>query len=84
MTSPDLRIDVSDTSCPMTFVKVKVALEGLAPGQVLEAILNAGEHPREIPPSVRQEGHEVLSLESSHDRTVIRIRKGADPDAAHG
>lgn len=76
MTAPILRIDVSETSCPMTFVKVKVALEGLAPGEILEAVLNREEHPVEVPPSVREDGHEVLSLEPDGDRLVMRVRKG--------
>ena len=84
MTAPTLRIDVSETSCPMTFVKVKVALEGLAPGDVLEAVLNSTEHPREIPPSVREDGHKVLALETSGDRTIIRIQKGEEPGATDG
>lgn len=72
------RIDVSGTSCPMTFVRVKVALEGLRPGDILEAVLNDGEHPREIPPSVEADGHEVLSMDPIEHKVVIRIRKGAE------
>ena len=77
MTEPALRIDVSDTSCPMTFVKVKVALEGLAVGDVLEAVLNGREHPREVPPSVREEGHDVLALEPRGETVLMRVRKAA-------
>ena len=80
MTAPVLRIDVSGTSCPMTFVKVKVALEGLQAGEVLEAVLNRDEHPTEVPPSVREEGHEVLALEPAGDRLVMRVRKGPEKE----
>lgn len=80
MSGPPLRIDVSETACPMTFVKVKVALEGIGPGEVLEAVLNQDEHPKEIPPSVREEGHEILAIEPMGDRMLIRIRKGHDAD----
>ena len=78
MTKPSLRIDVSGTTCPMTFVKVKVALEGIEPGAILEAILNGEDHPEAIPPSVREDGHEVVSIEPWGDRTLIRIRRGDD------
>ena len=77
MSEAALRIDVSGTTCPMTFVKVKVALEGLAPGEVLEALLNSDEHPREVPPSVREEGHDVLAVEPHGEGVLLRIRKAA-------
>lgn len=84
MEAPALRIDVSGTTCPMTFVRLKVALEGLSPGEVLEAVLSPEGHPDEIPPSVREEGHEVLSLKPSGNRVVIRIRKGKETGGPDG
>ncbi len=70
-----VRIDVSGTSCPMTFVRVKLALEDLREGEVLEAVLNATDHPREVPPSVLADGHEILSMIPDGDRVRLRIRK---------
>lgn len=75
---PALRIDVSGTECPMTFVKVKVALESLGEGEILEVILNGDDHPGQVPPSVRQDGHEIISTIPEEDRVCIRIRKGSD------
>lgn len=39
----DDTVDITDVSCPVTFVKVKVALEELDEGQILQVHLNDGE-----------------------------------------
>ena len=37
------RVDITDVTCPVTFVKAKVALEELDDGDILEIRLNDGE-----------------------------------------
>lgn len=58
----DARLDITGDVCPMTFVRVKLALERLPPGALLGVRLNAGEPLRNVPRSVRAEGHEILRL----------------------
>lgn len=75
--SPDISIDITADVCPMTFVRVKLALERLPSGAVLGVRLNAGEPLRNVPRSTRAEGHEILSLVpeaegSSVYRLIIR------------
>lgn len=55
-------LDISDDICPMTFVKTKLFLERLDPGAVLEVRLQGPEPLDNVPRSVRDHGHDVLSL----------------------
>ena len=52
----------------MNFVKVKVRLSKMEPGEQLKVILDSGEPIKNVPTSLDMEGQEILSL--------IEIRKG--------
>lgn len=76
---PDYFLDITNDVCPMTFVKTKLQIERMAGGEVIEVRLKAGEPLENVPRSVREEGHEVLSLqpEAGSDgvhRLLIRKR----------
>jgi len=61
MTEADRVIDLTDQVCPMTFVRTRLALDGLSTGQTLMILLK-GEEPRtRVPRTVRELGHTVLS-----------------------
>ena len=62
------RIDITDYICPMTFVKTKLKLERMEPGEILEVKLCEGEPLSNLPRSVEQEGHRVLSIEKEEGR----------------
>ena len=47
----------------MTFVRTKLLLERMQPGETALVRLNAGEPLQNVPRSVREHGHEVISLE---------------------
>lgn len=47
----------------MTFVRTKLLLERMVIGEIAEVRLNRGEPLQNVPRSVREHGHEVLSLE---------------------
>jgi TusA-related sulfurtransferase len=71
---PDAELDLRGVICPYNFVKTKLKLETMEEGQILSVILDAGDPIRNVPVSVRNEGHEVLSqepLDSSY-RVIIR------------
>jgi TusA-related sulfurtransferase len=70
-------LDITDVVCPITFVKIKVALEELDDGQILEVHLNAGEPIQNVPRSLKDEGHKVLSVEDLGDGTfTLLVLKG--------
>jgi TusA-related sulfurtransferase len=55
-------IDITNDVCPMTFVRVKLALERLPSGAVLRVRLNDGEPLRNVPRSAQAEGHAIIEL----------------------
>jgi tRNA 2-thiouridine synthesizing protein A len=72
----DETVDITDVVCPITFVKVKVALEELDSGQVLSVRLNDGEPVQNVPRSLKEEGHRVLKLADNGDGTYnLIVRK---------
>jgi len=68
-------LDITGLICPMTFVRTKLALEKLSPGDILEVTLKGPEPLLNVPRSTRQHGHSVLSITERDDGThhvVIR------------
>lgn len=72
-------LDITDVVCPVTFVKVKVALEELDEGQILSVRLNEGETVQNIPRSIKEEGHQILRLTDNKDGTYnLIVRKAGE------
>lgn len=70
-------LDITDVVCPITFVKVKMALEDLENGQILDVHLNEGEPIQNVPRSLKDEGHKVLSVQKNDDETYnLLVQKG--------
>ena len=75
--NPDKTIDIKGLVCPMTFVRSKLALEGLQKGQVLEIILDYEEASRSVPKSMQEQGHEMLLVDKINDTDWrLLVRKG--------
>ena len=75
----DETIDITSVTCPVTFVKTKVALDEMDEGQVLQVHLNDGEPRQNVPRSIEDEGHEVQRLDDNGDGTYeLYIRKVGD------
>jgi tRNA 2-thiouridine synthesizing protein A len=70
------KIDITKDNCPVTFVKVKLALEQLNSGDILEVRLNAGEAVNNVPRSLHNEGHIIVSLTGLEDGSyILLVRK---------
>ncbi|MDR3305699.1 MAG: sulfurtransferase TusA family protein [Clostridiales Family XIII bacterium] len=65
--------DITDVVCPITFVKAKVAIEGLSPGELLELRINEGEAMQNVPRSLKEEGHRVTSAKDNEDGTYTVV-----------
>jgi len=63
----DHTLDITRDICPMTFVRTRLALDRLAPGQKLLVILSGDEPRRNVPRSARDHGHKVLAEETGPD-----------------
>jgi TusA-related sulfurtransferase len=55
-------LDITGAKCPMTFVKTKLLIERMAPGETARVRLKGAEPLENVPRSVREHGHEVLDL----------------------
>ncbi len=76
----DIFLDITDFVCPMTFVHTKLLVESMQEGAIAEIRLNAGEPLKNVPRSLREHGHEILSLEPESDAGAdgpyrLRVRK---------
>jgi TusA-related sulfurtransferase len=72
----DKKIDIKGLICPYTFVKSKLAIEGMKVGEVLEILLDYEEASRSIPKSMEDHGHTVLKVEKINDTDwIIHVRK---------
>jgi tRNA 2-thiouridine synthesizing protein A len=60
-------VDITSELCPMTWVKVKLSLEQLKSGELLEVLLKGDEPLRNVPRSATEEGHRVVSTEPVAD-----------------
>jgi tRNA 2-thiouridine synthesizing protein A len=75
---PDQELDITGEICPMTFVRTRLALDRMAPGQTLRVRLRGEEPLRNVPRTAREQGHEVLSLETGADGVAtLVLRRGA-------
>ncbi len=77
----DFFLDITDQVCPMTFVKTKLLIEKMTPGQTAEVRLQGREPLDNVPRNVQDHGHDVVSLireDDDQDETGIHrlvIRK---------
>jgi TusA-related sulfurtransferase len=70
-------IDITADICPMTFVRTRLVLDKMAPGETLQVRLKGDEPLRNVPRTAVEQGHEVLSKETdSHGVSTILIRRG--------
>ncbi len=72
-----VELDLRGVICPYNFVKTKLKLETMAPGEVLSVVLDDGDPIKNVPRSVQNEGHAVLKqerIDDQHYRVVIRRR----------
>jgi len=73
----DQELDITGEVCPMTFVRTRLALDRMSPGQTLLVRLRGEEPVRNVPRTAREQGHEVLSQETDSDGvTRLVLRRG--------
>ena len=70
-------IDLTGETCPMNWVRTKLALESMAPGDTLEVWLDPGEPATSVPKSAAAEGHAIQSATPEPEgRVRVVIKKG--------
>ncbi len=71
----DQTIDITGEVCPMTFVRTKLRLERMRPGEILSVRLRGEEPLRNVPRSARDEGHIILGIVPLGDDHIVTIRR---------
>lgn len=74
---PHREIDITSESCPMTFVRTKLAIEKMKAGEVLAVLLRGEEPRRNVPRAVRDHGHVIVGeteLGEGLYRLLIEVR----------
>ena len=72
-------IDLRGVSCPTNFVKAKLALEEIEAGETVRIILDDGEPVKNVPRSLKAEGHKLLGLRQTDEgHYVLELEKVDD------
>jgi len=75
--SADARLDITRAHCPMTYVRVRLALDRMQAGEVLLVLLAGDEPTRNVPKTALEQGHCVLDQVAGPDGvTQLWLRKG--------
>ncbi len=61
--------------CPMNFVMTKLSLEKIQSQEILEVLLDDGEPIKNVPESIKHEGHEIISIEELDGNYLVKIAK---------
>ena len=68
-------VDLSGTVCPMTFVKARMSLAQVPAGETVEFVLKEGDQMREVPKSLKEEGHQIEAVRKDGDHFHLTVRK---------
>jgi tRNA 2-thiouridine synthesizing protein A len=69
-------LDITAEVCPMTFVRTRLALDRMAPGELLLVLLRGEEPRRNVPQTASQHGHAVLQQQTDSagvTRLLLRV-----------
>jgi TusA-related sulfurtransferase len=71
-------VDLRGVSCPTNFVKAKLALELLEPGDNVLFLLDDGEAVKNVPRSLKAEGHKLLGLQEVDGHYELTLERGEE------
>lgn len=76
ITMPVQQIDITHETCPMTFVRTRLALDRMPPGEILQVRLLGEEPRRNVVLNAEALGHTVLSDEPDQGGArLVAIRR---------
>ncbi len=80
-TGPDM--DLRGVPCPLNYVRTKLKLDRLAPGDQLEVWLDSGEPIEQVPNSLTVAGHIIRQLDRQSEGFYVMVVERGQL-AAHG
>ncbi|MDE8349928.1 MAG: sulfurtransferase TusA family protein [Acidocella sp.] len=70
-------IDITSETCPMTFVRTRLALDTMETGQILLVRLKGADPLKNVPRAAADQGHDPLDLLEQPDGTwLLVLQKG--------
>ncbi|TAF50489.1 MAG: sulfurtransferase TusA family protein [Oscillatoriales cyanobacterium] len=67
-------MDLRGTPCPLNFVRAKLRLQQMSPGQQLELWIDGGEPVEQVPDSLTMAGYTIEALFAQADYFVLHVR----------
>jgi len=58
----DYYLDITQEVCPFTFVRTRLLLEKMKPGEIADILIQGVEPLENVPNAVMEQGHDLLSL----------------------
>jgi TusA-related sulfurtransferase len=72
-------IDLRGVSCPTNFVKAKLALEDMEDGETAQILLDDGEPVKNVPRSLKADGHKLIGLKQTDEgHYILELEKAED------
>ena len=72
-------IDLRGVSCPTNFVKAKLALEDVVDGTTVQILLDDGEPVKNVPRSLKADGHKLIGLKQTDEgHYILELEKAED------
>ena len=71
-------IDLRGISCPTNFVKAKLALEMIDTGETVRFLIDDGEPVKNVPRSLKAEGHKLLGMQEVEGHYELTLEKGEE------
>ncbi|WP_306309069.1 sulfurtransferase TusA family protein [Acidocella aminolytica] len=69
----DKAIDITAETCPMTYVRTRLALDAMEEGQILLVKLKGEDPVRNVPRAAADQGHEPLDLLEQPDGSYVLV-----------
>lgn len=70
----DVELDLRGTPCPLNFVRTKLQLQRMQPGQVLEVWLDGGEPIEQVPDSLTMAGYGIETIRDCQGYFALQVR----------
>lgn len=68
-------LDLRGVRCPMNWVCTKLRMEDMETGERIEVLLDDGESIRNVPRSLKDDGHRLLKVRPEEDYFRLLIEK---------
>lgn len=74
MQGTDIQLDIRNDFCPMTFVKTRLLIDQMQSGQYATLYVSAGEPVENLPHSIAELGHTIISVTPEAGSAYFTIR----------